>query len=139
MFSDKPILQLPDIEKSFFLSTDASTNAIGGCLMQKDSEGICHPVLYISRKLVDAETRYATVEREGLAIVWCITKLTKYLLGVPFTLYTDHAPLSFIDQKKLVNHRVARWSLILQDFRFNIVAIPGKDNVVADILSRCSS
>ena len=84
------------------------------------------------------ELQYATVEREGLAIVWSITKLERYLLGVHFTLCTDHAPLAFITSKKLKNGRVDRWSLILQDYSFSVETILGKSNVMADCLSRCT-
>ena len=137
VFSNKPILRIPDVNKPFVLCTDASNTAVAGCLAQ-EYNGILHPVQYISRKLRKGELRYATVEKEGLAIVWSIIKFDRYLLGVHFTLCTDHAPLAFITSKKLKNGRVDRWSLILQDYNFTVQTIPGKQNIVADCLSRCT-
>jgi hypothetical protein len=102
----------------------------------QEADGQLHPVLYISRKLSPAEKNYAIIEKECLAIVWAVTKLSKYLLGAPFTLMTDHSPLVALDRKKLSNAKLTRWSLILQDFIFNIVYIPGVQNKIADTLSR---
>jgi hypothetical protein len=55
----------------------------------------------------------------------------------PFVLEVDHAPLQFLNKAKWQNNRVMRWSLKLQQFRYVIRAIPGKENVCADFLSRC--
>ncbi|XP_055877101.1 uncharacterized protein LOC129924657 [Biomphalaria glabrata] len=117
--------------------TNASAIAIGGCLMQKWN-GVPHPVLYVSRKLTTSELKYDTIEKEGLAIVWGITKLGFYLMGAKFELWTDHAPLAFINTNKLGNNRIARWALQLMDYNFEVRTIPGKDNVIADTLSRCT-
>ncbi|XP_055865631.1 uncharacterized protein LOC129928743 [Biomphalaria glabrata] len=135
-FAQESILKLPDKKKRFYLATDASSSAIGACLMQ-EYEGILHPVFFINRKLSSAETRYSTIERECLAIVWAISKFSKYLLGAPFTLQTDHAPLAFLNSKKMSNSRLTRWSLQLMDYQFDVKTVPGKLNVFADTLSRC--
>ena len=135
-FSGQPILRLPDIKKRFVVLTDASLVGLGGILGQYH-DNVLHPIQYISRKLSEAEVRYATVEREALGVVWCITKLARYLMGTRFILMTDHKPLSFINQNKLNNSRIARWSLILQAYSFTVENIPGVDNILADLLSRC--
>ena len=137
VFSSKPILKIPDVNKPFVVCTDASNTAISGCLLQ-EYDGILHPVLYISRLLKNGELRYAIVEKEALAVIFTITKLDKYLLGVHFILCTDHAPLACITSKKLKNSRIDRWSLILQDYNFTVKTIPGKQNIMADCLSRCT-
>lgn len=134
IFSTDLILRLPDKEKVFYVSTDASGSAIGGCLMQQYE--CLHPIAYVSRKLSEAERRYSVVEREALAIVWVVTKLESYLLGKEFCLLTDHKPLQFMQQKSMKNGRICRWFLILQNFKFEIKAISGSINIVADMLSR---
>ena len=134
-FSSEPILKLPDMVKPFTLTTDASASGIGGCLLQ-EHDGMLHPVLYVSRQLLPAESRYSTIEQECLAVVWCITKLSRYLLGRSFTLRTDHSPLSYLNSRRSVNGRVARWGLILQDYAFTIEHVSGRMNAVADVLSR---
>ena len=50
--------------------------------------------------------------------------------------YTDHNPLVFLNRMRNSNHRLMRWSLFLQGFNLEIKHIRGRDNVLADALSR---
>ena len=134
-FRKKPILVTPQWDKPFVVSTDASSIALGACLMQ-EHDGILHPIQYLSRNLSKTERNYSTIERECLAIVWSLQKFQKYLLGKTFQLLTDHKPLVAFNKKKISNAKVNRWAMLLADYQFEIKAIKGKDNVVADILSR---
>ena len=95
--TESPILCLPDMEKGFFLRTDASDTGIGAVLLQ-DYLGTKFPVSYASRKLLDRETRYSVIEKECLGIVWGIQKFEQYLYGRKFILQTDHAPLVYLDR-----------------------------------------
>ena len=134
-FRKKTILVTPQWDKYFVVSTDASSIALGACLMQ-EHDGILHPIQYLSRNLTKTECNYSTIERECLAIVWALQKLQKYLLGRTFTLLTDHKPLVAFNKKKISNAKVNRWAMLLADYKFDIKPVKGKDNVVADILSR---
>ena len=134
-FRKKAILVTPQWDKPFIVSTDASSIALGACLMQ-EHDGILHPIQYLSRNLTKTECNYSTIERECLAIVWALQKLQKYLLGRTFTLLTDHKPLVAFNKKKISNAKVNRWAMLLADYKFDIKPVKGKDNVVADILSR---
>lgn len=134
--SNAPILHLPDLEQELVLQTDASTQGLGAVLLQDTDQGLL-PIAYASRALRGPETRYSTCELECLAIVWATKKFEKYLYGTPFTLQTDHQPLTFLFSAELENPRLARWALLLQRFQFRIEAIPGTENAGADYLSRC--
>ena len=57
---------------------------------------------------------------------------TKYCIEV----YTDHNPLVFINHMKTKNQRLLRWSLLLQNYNLKIQHIKGRDNIIADTLSR---
>ena len=129
------ILQLPDWKKEFVVRTDASDSGVGAVLLQ-EVDGMLKPITYISKKLLPRETRYSTIEKECLAIVWAVERFQVYLYGREFVLQTDHQPLTFMDKARLTNSRVMRWALTLQPFRFRLESIPGKDNVGADFLSR---
>ena len=135
--SSSPILHLPDCSKQFVLRTDASNTGVGAVLLQEQEEtGEMFPVAYASRKLLPREKAYATVEKEGLAIVWGIQKFQRYLYGREFVLQTDHQSLQYLHRAKLANARVMRWALALQPYRFRIESIKGSQNVGADFLSR---
>ena len=131
----KPILKLPDHQKPFNLRTDASNCGLGASLMQELNDKL-YPVAYASKKVSSAECKYSTLERECLAIAWEMTKFRLYFAGKPFILQTDHKPLSYLNQAKFQNDRIMRWALALQGYDYKVVSIPGKDNVVADYLSR---
>ena len=130
-----PVLSCPDFSKSFLLRTDASERGVGAVLEQGFEDGR-HPILFISKKFTLAESKYAVIEKECYGIVWAVKSLRMYLEGKEFVLEMDHAPLQWLHRMKNSNQRLLRWSLTLQEFRFQISYISGKMNVVADMLSR---
>ncbi|KAM6938626.1 uncharacterized protein PEZ65_004871 [Lycodopsis pacificus] len=125
----------PGPGSTYRVPTDASNRGLGAVLSQQ-VEGVDRPVLYISRKLSERETRYSTVEKECLANRWAVDSLRYYLLGRSFTLCSDHAPLQWLHRMKDTNARITRWYLALQPFNFKVVHRPGAQLVVADFLSR---
>jgi len=130
-----PILKLPNIALPFILRTDASSTMVAATLMQKYDE-VPHPLAYYSRKLLPRERNYSTIERECLAILNGIEKFKYYLLGRHFFIETDHLGLVWLNKSKNLNSRLIRWALLLQNYRFTVVHILGKDNVFSDFLSR---
>ena len=76
-----PVLKSPDFSKDFILQTDASNRGVGAVLSQIDDDGEEHPVAYFSRKLVEREEKYSTIEKECLAIKLAIQAFRVYLLG----------------------------------------------------------
>ena len=99
-------------------------------------DGEEHPITYISRKLLPREQKYATIEKECLAIKWALEQLKYYLLGRHFTLVTDHAPLVWMSRHKETNARITRWFLSLQPYAFSVVHRSGAAHGNADALSR---
>ena len=129
------MLSLADLSKPFIVRTDASSTGLGGVLLQEHDQ-VLHPVTFVSRKLLPRETRYSTIERECLAIVWVVTKLGRYLWGRTFQLQTDHRPLTYLQSCVFKNPRIMRWSLLLQEYKFSVESVAGRDNQFADYLSR---
>lgn len=138
MLKSSPILLAPDFEKPFKLAIDASEVAVGSVLLQEDSCGVDHPVAYFSKKLTSAQKNYSTIEKECLSLILAINHFEVYVSmgGQQLTVYTDHNPLTFLDRLKNKNQRLIRWSLELQQYNLKIIHIRGKDNVLADCLSR---
>ena len=135
---EEPILHLPDFNKTFILKADASDTGLGAALMQ-EFDGKLFPIAYASKKLLERERNYATVEKECLAIVWGVKRFEYFLFGRYFQIHTDHQPLVYLDAKKTVNKRLMRWAMVLQSHRFRLVSIKGSDNVAADYLSRSTN
>ena len=136
MLTSTPVLSSPDFEKTFILQTDASNYGVGAVLSQTDGEGVDHPVAYFSRKLLDREQKYSTIEKECLAIKLAVKAFQMYLLGRPFIIQTDHRTLQWLSNVKDENSRLARWSLALQPYQFEIEHRKGRANANADSLSR---
>jgi len=133
---EAPMLAQPQPAAQQILRTDASSYGIGGQLLQRDRDTQkLQPLAYFSRRLTPAEQRYATIEQEALAIVFCLDKARPLILG-PVIIQTDHRNLQFL--RSSINHRVQRWAALLADFDFIIEYRPGALNHVADCLSRLS-
>ncbi len=75
------------------------------------------------------------VERECLVIVWAMRKFYQFLYGREFILETDHQPLTYLKSAKIINGRLMRWALYLQEFKISIRYLKGSENVGADYLS----
>jgi hypothetical protein len=133
-----PVLTAPNFNQSFKLSVDASDVGVGAVLIQEDSNGIDHPVCYFSKKLNKHQRNYSTIEKECLALILALQHFEVYISSAPspVVVYSDHNPLTFIDKMKNKNQRLLRWSLFLQEYNLNIRHIKGKDNLIADALSR---
>ena len=134
--ASKPVVQPFSLRKEVTITTDASEKAIGGVLSQ---EG--HPVIYVSKKLSQAEQRYSNIERGALAIVFVVKCLKQFLLGWKFNLETDHRPLEFIfdpnkELPKTVSARITRWAISVMAFDYEIKYKQGSSIPHADAMSR---
>ena len=120
------------------VQVDASLRGLGACLIQQH-KGKDQPIAFASKSLTDAETRYANIERELLAIVFACQRFSTYLLGRSFVVESDHKPLEMIAMKNLANAppRLQRMLLELQRYDVTIKYRPGKEMQLADALSRC--
>ena len=132
-----PVLRAPDEDKPYEIVCDASAFGIGAVLLQDG-----HPVAFESRTLNAAERNYHTTDREFLAVVYALTKWRCYVhSNRPFTVVTDHSPLTWFEKKPAVNFssRQVRWLEFIQGFGSALVwqYRPGIHNV-ADPLSRRS-
>lgn len=131
LLTNAPILTYPDFSKTFCVTTDASNIALGGVLSQGNK-----PISFYSRTLNSAERNYSTIEKELLAIVETTKHFRPYIYGRQFLIETDHKPLVWLFSLKDTNQRLTKWRLRLEEFDFKIQYKKGKENLVADALSR---
>lgn len=135
VLADTAELQLPDLNREFVIQTDASDLGLGAVLLQEHG-GVLRPVAFASRSLTPAEKNYSVTEKECLAIVFALRKFDYYVDGVPFVMETDHMALTWLKRLSEPSGRLARWALLLQRYDFTVRYRKGKNNVVADALSR---
>ena len=122
-------------EDTFSLVTDASGLGIGGVL-QVQRKGEWTPAAYFSRQLKGPEQRYSATEIEALAVVESVRHFNYYLYGQKFVIYTDHKPLTQLLVSKHLNPNLRRYAYKLQHWMTEIQYLPGKENSLADALSR---
>lgn len=139
--ASKALLNYFDPNLKTQLLTDASRlHGIGFALIQINAKGEPCLIQCGSRSLNGAESRYATIELEALAIAWAVHKARHYLLGCPhFEVVTDHRPLVGIFKKPLPdidNPRLQRFRERVAGFHMSVTWVPGKIHLVADALSR---
>jgi hypothetical protein len=131
-----PVLSPFDPSAPLTVATDASNFGLGGVLLQHDK-----PVMFVARLLSPAESRYAAIEKELLAVRFVLERCHFYTYGRPIVLQTDHKPLlglavSDLDRVSLRMRRMLE-KLFMYDLKWEYV--PGAQNIVADFLSRVPS
>ncbi|GKC07660.1 putative reverse transcriptase domain-containing protein [Tanacetum coccineum] len=93
-------------------------------------------IAYASRQLKPHEENYTTHDLELGAVVFALKIWRHYLYGTDCTVFNDHKSLQHILDQKELNMRQRRWLELLADYDYEIHYHHGKENVVADALSR---
>ena len=131
-----PILSAPRYDQPFHVTGDASGFCIGIILWQYNDEEAECPIYYASRQMNSAERNYTATERECLPLIFACKKFCHYLLGYDIVFHTDHDAIKYLVNKTDLSGRIARWVLLLQEFKYEIKVKAGKSNANADYLSR---
>ena len=136
-----PTLAYFDLKKHTRLCTDASRQGIGFVLQQLSDRGQWTLVQAGSRFLSSAESRYAVIELELLAVAWSVIKCKMFLSGLyHFQVVTDHNPLVPILNShrldEIENPCLQRLRTKLMGYNFTAMWCKGKSNAAPDVLSR---
>jgi RNase H-like domain found in reverse transcriptase/Integrase zinc binding domain len=121
--------------RRIFVTCDTSDWRTGAVLSFGTDWESARPVAFDSMQLNSAQQNYPVHEKELLAIVRALQKFRMDLLGIPFTVITDHRTLVNFNTQKDLSRRQARWQEFLSQYDFHIVYVKGEDNTVADALS----
>ena len=107
IFTTRPVLAAPDLDKEFRVEADASNYATGGVLSMKCSDKLERPVAFISKSLSDMERNYEIHDKEMLVIVRCLEAQRHFLEGttIKFKIWTDHKNLEYFIKAQKLNRR----------------------------------
>ena len=133
-----PVLACPDPNKEYLLETDTSKLDLGAMLYQKQSDGRYHPVAFWGRALHGAKVDYYSTRLEFLAMKWSIKHFQTYLLGCSFKVCTDNNLLTYFLTSQNMDATKQQWINELVKYDFSLKYQKGKNNTMADALSRIS-
>lgn len=139
MLTSPPLLRLPDLSKPFRIETDASDFGVGAVLLQSDQlTGHWVPIAYESKKLSPAEQKFPAQERELIAIIHALNTWRCFIDGCTagYTVFCDHKPLIYYQSQIKPTPRLVRWMAMYELYNPHVEYKPGKENDVADALSR---
>ena len=139
ILANATLLVHPDPTAQINITCDASDVAVGG-MLQQFLNGMWQPLLFFSKKLNPAETRYSAFDRELLAVYATIKHFSHNLEGRNFFVNTDHKPLTFVMSSvtERASLRQTRHLAFIAEFTTNIRYVKGETNFLADALSRPS-
>ncbi|XP_052131934.1 uncharacterized protein K02A2.6-like [Frankliniella occidentalis] len=124
--------------------SDASPVGVGAVLAHVvtiNGKKVERPVMFASATLSKTQQNYAQVDREGLAVIFALTRFYKFLWGRPFTIATDNSAIQRIlhHEKGLptrTGHRLQHWAMLLQGYSYKIEHRKSHLMSVPDCLSR---
>ena len=91
---------------------------------------------YVSGLFHGSQLNWTAMTKEAYAIYMTVKKSTFYITGHDITLRSDHLPLNKFLKQMMLNNTVNNWAMEIESFKINFIHIAGKDNVLADTLSR---
>jgi len=140
VFTTRPMLVTPELDKEFRVEADTSNFATGGVLSVKCNDDLWQPVAFISKALNETERNYEIHDKEMLGVIRCLEAWWHFLEGakVKFEIWMDHKNLEYFMSSQNLNCRQARWTLYLSRFDFVLKHIPGSRMGKVDRLSRRS-
>src|SRR5918992_398825 len=133
--SNPPVLApaLPGLPLRLYLTV---TKTAAGAMLAQEVEGKENDIYYLSKKFLQYEERYSTIEKLCLALVWATKKLRHYLLTHTVHVVCKGDPLKYLFEKPAVNGRMSRWMVFLTEFDLKFVFEKSiKGSIVSEFLA----
>lgn len=81
------------------------------------------------------QLNYSVIEKKALVLMWALQHF-EVNSSAPLLVYTDHNRLVFLHSLSCQNRRLVGWFLFMQSYSLDIHHVKGKDDIVANALSR---
>ena len=121
--------------ETLYIYLSVSETAVSAALFKEDEDKKQKPVFYVSKSLLEAETRYSRLEQMALALRMAAKKLRPYFQAHPITVLTSQ-PLRSTLHKPDLSGRMARWAIELSEFDIQYKPrLAKKGQVLADFLA----
>jgi hypothetical protein len=132
---EPPVLVPPKLNKPLNLYVAADTQTIGSALIQ-EFEGKERIVAFLSRKLLDPETRYSAAEKLCLCVYYSCTKFWHYLLNAECVVYSKFDVIKHMLSMPILNGRIGKWILALFEFELKFESTKAiKGQIIADFIT----
>jgi hypothetical protein len=132
--SSAPVLKAPQVRVPFRLYIAAEDKVIGAVLTQ-ETGGKEHVVIYLSRRLVDAETRYTFIEKLCLYLFYACTKCRCYLLSSHCTVSGQADVIKYMLHNPIMSVRIGKWAYALIEYDLSYESLKSmRGQVVADFI-----
>jgi hypothetical protein len=138
--ASRPVMAYPNATGQYHLFVDAAlgdknnSGGLGAVLMQDQEAGLRKRVVYASTRLDKHERNYPVFLAEMQMAVFGMEQFHHFLITGRFALYTDHRSLSKLSSVHVKT--LNRLQLKMTGHHPDIKYIEGKNNIVADFLSR---
>jgi len=135
-----PVLVPPQHRKPFRLYLSSDDTIIGSALIQ-EFEGKERVIYYLSRRLVDTETRYSAIEKLCLCLYFSCTKLRHYLLSAECTVICKDDVVKYMLSMPILSGRIGKLIVALSEFDLRYESAKAvKGQVMADLVTQhCNS
>ena len=110
----------PDYTKSFYIFSFASYDIVEAMLLQKDDEGLDHPIAFFSKTLRDAELKYDPIEKQAYALIKSLKALRIYILHANVIAYVPSTTVKDVLTQPDIDGKRAKWIAKLIEFDIEV-------------------
>ena len=107
------VLSKPEAGDTLSLYIAVSSTAVSSVLIRED-RGKQKPIFYTSKRMIDPETRYPTLEKMALAVITSARKLRPYFQSNTIEILTNQ-PLRTVMQNTNQSGRLSKWAIDLSE------------------------
>ena len=94
-----------------------------------------YAIYYINKNIANEKLNYTIIVKR-IVVVYALNKFHHYVIGFQLFVHTKHSTIKYLMKKIIFNARIIQWLSLLQEFIVTTLDKPGREDVVADLLSR---